>query len=264
MKISVVIPMYNSQETILQALGSILVQDFLPFEIIVINDGSSDGSEDIVSDFINAHPDLNIKLVSKVNEGVSKARNDAMKMASGDWIAFLDSDDIWLPQKLSSQIKVIQNNHHISFIGCTRNNEKITKFLWYTFSKITLITPKMLLLKNFFATPTVLFQKNIIDTVGYFDENQNHCEDANYWIRIASSGYDCFLLNESLVVTGGNKPHFGHIGLSSNLKQMAIGDRLNVILGYRLSVINVFGFFFLYFFSWLKYFRRIVIVKFLR
>lgn len=263
MLISVIIPVYNSEKTIKASIDSVLNQTYIgDLEIIIINDGSKDHSQKVIENLIKSNSSsTGIHLINKVNEGVSKARNTAMKLAKGDWIAFLDSDDVWVSNKIERQIKFIRENQDISFIGCNRNGEHFTNFFWFKFSHLTRISARMLLYKNFFATPTVMMKKNIIEKVGLFDENQNYCEDANYWIRIASAGFKCFLLNESNVITGDGKPHFGHIGLSSNLHEMAVGDLQNMKLGYRLKIVSLFEFCFLFCYSKMKYVRRILIVK---
>ena len=111
--ISVIIPMYNSKDTIKSAVESVLNQTYSePVEIIVINDGSKDGCEKIVEEIIlNNQTNRTIKLINKPNGGVSSARNRGIKEASGDWIAFLDSDDIWLPEKLQKQVNEIEKNY---------------------------------------------------------------------------------------------------------------------------------------------------------
>ncbi|WP_316826371.1 glycosyltransferase family A protein [Pedobacter miscanthi] len=263
MLISVVIPVYNSEKTIKVCIDSILNQTYTgAIEIIIINDGSKDNSQKIIEQIIesNVGP-MTIQLTNKINAGVSRARNTGMKLAKGDWIAFLDSDDEWASNKIERQMKFITENQDISFIGCNRNNEHFLRFFWIKFSHLTRITARMLLYKNFFATPTVMIKKNVMDNVGLFSENQDYCEDANYWIRIASAGFKCFLLNESLVTTGDGKPHFGHVGLSSNLGEMAIGDLQNMRLGYQLKVVKLLEFVFLFCYSRVKYIRRLLIVK---
>ena len=262
-KISVVIPMYNAAKTIERALNSIKDQTFkCYYQIIVVNDGSKDNSQEIVEKYIVDHPELNITLINQSNGGVSKARNIGMEMASCEWIAFLDSDDEWLPNKIERQWTVLSENKDISFLACNRNNEHFTNFLFFKFSHLTKINARMLLYKNFFPTPTVIMKNQIVNDVGFFSLEQNYCEDSNYWIRILAAEYNCYLLNESLVITGGNKSHFGEVGLSSNLNGMAKGDLLNMKLGYKLRIVGFLEFAFLYSYSIIKYLRRIIIVKF--
>jgi glycosyltransferase involved in cell wall biosynthesis len=260
MKISVIIPMYNSSKTIVSTLDSIKKQTILPFEVIIIDDGSMDESVAIVEDFIFNNSSLNIHLVKKANGGVSSARNIGIKIANGDWIALLDSDDVWLPNKLERQIQVLSENPKIDFLGTNRNGEHFDKILWKRIGFLTKISPKLLLVKFVFVVPTVIFRQKIISVVGYFDESQKYAEEGNYFIRIAQK-YNCFLLNESLVITGGGKPHFGHSGLSGNLKEMEKGELKNIKYALNLKVINTIEYYCLSFFSILKYVRRIAIYK---
>lgn len=260
MKISVVIPMYNSRNTILNTLNSVKNQTILPFEVVIIDDGSKDESATVVEDFISVNSALNIQLVKQKNRGVSSARNVGLKLAKGDWIALLDSDDEWLPTKLERQIQVLNENPTIDFLGTNRNGEYFDKILWKKLSVLTRISPKLLMVKFIFVVPTVIFRKKIVLDAGYFDETQKYAEEGNYFIRIAQK-YNCYLLNESLVVTGDGKAHFGHSGLSGNLKEMEKGELKNLKDALSLKIINHFQYSFLVLFSILKYFRRIAIVK---
>jgi len=98
MKISVVIPLYNKRETVLSALNSVLNQTVLPNEVIVVNDGSTDGSEQVFVELNHPH----VRLISQPNAGVSAARNRGIAEAKNEWIAFLDADDEWLPEFLET------------------------------------------------------------------------------------------------------------------------------------------------------------------
>ena len=247
MNISVVIPMYNSSKTILSTLNSVKTQTILPFEVLIIDDGSLDESATIVEDFISNNLTLNIHLVKKVNGGVSTARNAGIKLAQGDWIALLDSDDEWLPNKLERQIQVLSENPNIDFLGTNRNGESFSAVLWNKLEHLTKISAKLLLFKNYFSPPTIIFKKQIFFELGGFDENQRYAEEGNYFIRIAQR-YNCYLLDESLVITGGRKAHFGHSGLSGNLKQMELGELKNIKDSLNLNIINYFEYIFFFFF----------------
>lgn len=253
--------MYNSSKTILSTLNSVKTQTILPFEVLIIDDGSLDESATIVEDFISNNLTLNIQLVKKVNGGVSTARNAGIKLAQGDWIALLDSDDEWLPNKLERQIQVLSENPNIDFLGTNRNGESFSAVLWNKLEHLTKISAKLLLFKNYFSPPTIIFKKQIFFELGGFDENQRYAEEGNYFIRIAQR-YNCYLLDESLVITGGRKAHFGHSGLSGNLKQMELGELKNIKDSLNLNIINYFEYIFLIMFSLLKYVRRLLIVKF--
>lgn len=261
MIISVVIPMYNAEKTIIETLDSVKDQSVLPFEIIVVNDGSNDNSLNLVKKYIRENSFLKISLIDKANGGVSTARNKGIKVAKGDWIALLDSDDKWFPGKLERQIEVIKRNPQIDFLGASRNGEYFGNILWKKINLLTKISYKMLLVKFVFIVPTIIFKKSITETVGFFDENQRYAEEGIYFIRIAEK-FNCYLLNESLAFTGGGKNHFGDSGLSGNLKEMEKGELKNLKDLLDDKLINYLQYFGLVIFSVLKYIRRIIIVKF--
>ncbi len=116
--ISVIIPLYNAENTILAALDSVKNQEGnFDFEILVINDGSTDKSAEKVQQFIDENPQLNIQLIHQENKGVSSARNAGLRLAKGEWIAFLDSDDVWLSHKTKVMMKVLTKNSEIDFLA---------------------------------------------------------------------------------------------------------------------------------------------------
>lgn len=261
MKVSVIIPAYNSSKTILNTLLSVKKQNYDKIEVIVIDDGSLDNTAAIVEQFAEQNGDLNIVLIKKKNEGVSIARNIGLKRATGDLIAFLDSDDEWLEDKLKKQVKILEENKDIDLLGTCRNGE-IRKN-----TGVNLIEIKFtqLLFKMQFVTPTVIFRRYLLDdpSIGYFNETQKYCEDGDYFTRICYSKR-CFLLNESLVITGGGKAHFGESGLSSNLFSMEKGELSNFIRLFNQKKISLFIFLIIYVFSFLKFIRRLVIVAYRR
>lgn len=262
--ISVIIPVYNAEKTIFQALESVRNQSYKgDVEIIIVNDGSIDSSADIINNYVAIHSDLNIKVIDKINGGVSTARNAGMSIAKGQYIALLDSDDKWAPNKLERQIQVLSEHPEIDFLGTNRNGEFYKKVLWKKFSLLTKIPPKFLLVKNIFVIPTVIFKTEVVDGVGNFNEHQKHTEDGNFFLKVANK-YNCYLLNESLAITGDGKAHFGASGLSANIKEMEKGELKNMRAAYYMGIINWFEYAGLVIFSLLKYLRRVIIVKIFR
>jgi hypothetical protein len=154
----------------------------------------------------------------------------------------------------------LTQNPDIDFLGTNRNGEIFKRFLNIKFQLLTRITAKNLLYKMFFITPTVIFKKNILEDVGFFDENMRFAEDAEYFIRIAKRK-KCFLLNVSLVHTDIGKTHFGQNGLSSNLFKMHLGELSNLRRAYNDFVINFFEYSFVFIFLQLKFIRRALIIK---
>ena len=164
-KVSVVIPMYNAEGTIIRTIDSVLKQSYKVFEILIVNDGSTDNSKNIVEEYIkkNSYISVELKLFDQKNSGVSKARNFGMKASRGDYIALLDSDDEWDSTKIERQIFILETNPDIDFLGANRNHEKIERFYFKRFKKLTRISSRILLYKTFFVTPTVIFKRKIID-----------------------------------------------------------------------------------------------------
>lgn len=258
MLISVIIPMYNSEKTILKTLESVKNQtiDTECFEIIIINDGSSDNSEFLVKKFIAENTDLNITLINQPNKGVSAARNAGLKMAKGEYIALLDSDDEWLPEKTEKQIKFLnQEVENIDFISCNINSQKIF-FPYVVKNQIAKVTFKKLLIRNGIPVPSVIFKSKILQKVGYFDENQNFAEDHHYWLNV-SLNFSMYILNENLVIAGNGKRTFGVSGLSGNLFEMEKGFIYNLKSMLSQKKINFIEFIFYRIFYKAKFFLLI-------
>lgn len=258
--VSVIIPAYNAEQTIFKTLNSVFNQTFKDYEIIIINDGSTDNTLKILNDIKAENYGHDIKIISQSNGGVSSARNAGMRVAQGDFIALLDSDDVWLPEKLLVQLEVFRNDSDIVFVGTSINDVKFKHFLLKKFSRITRITLKNLLFKNFFQPSTVIFKKSILNDVGFFDENQRYAEEGNFFMRIAFE-YKCVLLNDCLLNYGDGKRGFGTYGLSANIKEMEKGELLNLKYAYKKLGINFILYSISVVFSILKYWRRIFIVK---
>jgi glycosyltransferase involved in cell wall biosynthesis len=257
LSISVILPLYNSENTIVNCIKSVLNQSYIgKVEVIVVNDGSKDNSRVIVENLIeNNTTNTNIRLVNKENGGVSSARNVGMKLAKGDWIALLDSDDEWFIDKLEKQVDFLSKNELCSFLGGLINqpSNKYNK-------KATQIYLSQLISKNYFQPSTVIFKREIIKEIGFFDETQNYAEEGNYFMRIANS-YTCFLMNEQVILYGQGKDGFGESGLSANLIEMEKGELRNLKFAYQNRYIGFFTYCFSIFFSVLKYLRRVLIVK---
>ena len=190
MHVSVIIPAYNRKHTLKRAIQSVYTQSLPPFEIIVVDDGSNDGTKKWVK---QKYPD--IKYIYQKNSGVSSARNKGIKIARGDWIALLDSDDEWLPNKLNEQINKIKLNLDVKILHSNeiwiRNGVRVNqmkkhkKFGGYIFEKcldMCRISPSSVMLK-----------KAIFDDIGTFDESLKVCEDYDLWLRITSKYPVCFL-----------------------------------------------------------------------
>ncbi|MCS6229733.1 glycosyltransferase family 2 protein [Shewanella baltica] len=261
--ISIIVPVYNSSSTIIQCLLSIVKQEsfFFDKEIVIINDGSTDNSEKLILDFIKEHEEQDIKYISKSNGGVSSARNLGIHTAKYEWVAFLDSDDIWLPNKLTTQFNTIESSaFNIDFLGCARNGE-VLSILGRKVNKLHKARVIELLVKMFPQTSTAVVKKSVILRVGCYDETMTHSEDGDLWIRICSIA-DFYYLPLSLVITGDGKPNFGASGLSANLPAMEKGVNQTLKRSFDNKMISLPIFVLLRLFYKTKYIRRILITKF--
>ena len=261
MKVSAIIPLYNAKDTIKSTIESVINQTYTdPIEVIVVNDGSTDDCEKIVEQMIlENQSNRSIKLINKSNGGVSSARNRGIKEATGEWIALLDSDDIWLPEKLEKQFKEIEKNSDIQFIGTNRNNE-IYPFFNKKKHHLYTLNAKEIIIKWYPHTSTTLIKKDLAINTGLYDEDRTHTEDGDFLLKIAMH-CNLYVLNEDLVYTGGGKRSFGQSGLSANMPKMYQGEILALKGTKKRKQINWFEYIFFYFWLTLKFFRRLFIVK---
>ncbi len=198
MKTSLIIPTYNRADFLKEALESVFNQKHLPDEIIVVDDGSTDHTPEIIKLF----PE--IIAIQQKNQGVSSARNTGLKIATGEWICFLDSDDLWKPEKLYIQLQVARKYPEI-FIFHTeevwmRNEKQVNQgkrhqksggWIFERCLKLCLISPS-----------SVMIRKSVFETVGHFDETLPACEDYDLWLR-STLHYPVHFIPEPLIIKRG-------------------------------------------------------------
>lgn len=197
MQVSVIIPTFNRAQTIARAVDSVLAQSDPAVELIVVDDGSTDDTRALLENRVG------VTLISQSNQGVSAARNAGIKAASGEWIAFLDSDDEWLPEKLKKQKQALW-----------RSQQKIchTDEIWIRNG--VRVNPKHKHKKPdgevFEASlplccvspSSIVLHRSVLDAVGVFDESLPACEDYDLWLRLFSR-YPVTLVDEPLLVKYG-------------------------------------------------------------
>lgn len=260
MQISVIIPMYNSKDVIIDALESVRNQTATEYilEVIVVNDGSTDGSDIIVKKYIDSEKvPYNIVLLNQQNQGVSAARNAGMKKAKGDWIALLDSDDEWMPNKIQRQVDVIKQNPQIDVFGANDRDGG----LWLIYKYVTMlhkISVCDMLIRSFPPTSTIIFRREIYDKLGGFDETKHYCEDQEYWHRIVGY-YNFYYMPECLTKYGHGKRSFGISGLSKNMQLIYENNIDNIQRLYDRRDVSYCMYVFFRAFHMLKNMRRQVI-----
>ncbi|MDB5228750.1 MAG: putative glycosyl transferase [Bacteroidota bacterium] len=194
--ISVLMPAYNSEKYIGEAINSLLSQTFSDFELIIINDGSKDNTHQVISDF----QDSRIKYFQNTeNSGLIFTRNKLIQLAACDYIAFLDSDDLAEPKRLEIEFKALKSNANLAFVSSSfhaiNENSEIIKSDWkYNLSPVEL--PVHFLFYNPIATSSVMIRKSFLPEK-IFREGYPVCEDYDLWTRIIQN-YDGNVLPEFL------------------------------------------------------------------
>lgn len=198
--ISVITPTYNRENLISRAIESVLNQTYKDFELIIVDDGSTDNTKEIVKSF--QEKDNRIVYIYQENRGLSSALNKGLSVASGKYIAFLESDDEWLPQKLEKQIYVLEHYSSVYLVSCWA-------FRVFSDTSIKLFkTHKGIIKKeqwcHFFETggiispSTIIIRKEVFNIVGFFDTNLKAVVDLDFYIRFVNN-FDIYFIPESLV-----------------------------------------------------------------
>ncbi len=200
---SVIVPTYNRENFLTTALKSVLDQTFKDFEVIIVDDGSTDRTKAI----IRGIEDNRIKYIYQKNHGVAHARNRGIEKSEGKFISFLDSDDKWVPQKLQ---RTFQDINEFSAISIFHTEE-----LWYKGGKLLNQRKKHKKPNGYvyqYALPlccisisTAVVKQSVFEDIGIFDETLPACEDYDFWLR-ATHKYEVKLIKESLTIKDGGRP----------------------------------------------------------
>lgn len=257
MEISTIIPCYNSQETILESVDSVVrecVNTSYSWELIIVDDGSVDNSMKIVEQYINESSyKSNIILIKQENGGAAVARNEGILVSRGKFIAFNDSDDRWLPGRLKIQIEYLRNNPNVMLVGGIYGTDNMSKIK--RLKQVTEITINDQILKNYFAPPTVLLRKSILDKAGLFNSQMRYAEEGFFFNNIVYYGKSV-LINNCFSEPITSKKRWGDNGLSGNIIKMEQGELFNIKSAYNLGYISWKMYVFSLCFSILKFFRR--------
>jgi glycosyltransferase involved in cell wall biosynthesis len=256
--ISVVIPCYNCSKTILRAVNSVSEQSLKPLEIILVDDYSYDNTLTILNNICDIYKKIcDIKIISlQANKGVSNARNAGWNLARGDYIAFLDADDSWHPQKLELQCFALTCNKHVFGCGTKHIISKDTINTYYCNTpRVSIVGFKELLWRNYFITSSVIIrnQKEF-----RFNINRRYMEDHLLWLEVAEAGYTWILIE--IPLSSHHKPDFGSSGLSGDLLKMEYSELANYCLLYQKHSFSFIKLVILLIWSILKFFRRVIIV----
>ncbi len=198
-EISVIIPTYNRGWILKEAIDSVLAQTFKDYELIVVDDGSDDNTAQILAGYGEK-----IRMIRQPNRGVSAARNQGIISSSGRFIALLDSDDLWLPEKLDRQISFFRKNPDAMIcqtqeiwirngrrVNPRKHHQKLSGMIFQSSLNLCLVSPS-----------AVMLRRDLLDVVGFFDESLPACEDYDLWLRV-SLKYPVYLIDEALIIKRG-------------------------------------------------------------
>ena len=261
--VSAIIPCYCCAKTIERAVLSVANQTVRPYELILVDDASSDHTLDILKVLKNKYGEW-IKIVElQKNVGAASARNAGWLVATQPYIAFLDSDDAWHPEKIKIQYQYMFNNPEIAISGHAfyeLSDSSVNDLNWpVIMQSVEKVTWWQLLLKNRFITPSVMLKKDIPFK---FSEGKRHVDDHLLWLEIVGAKMRAVKLNANLAAI--YKPMFGASGLSSNMWLMEKAELSNYRYLYMQKRLRFYQYLFLQSFSIAKFFRRLIVLHIAR
>lgn len=214
--ISVVVPAYSTRTTIAETIDSILAQTYKSYEIIVVDDGSPDN----LAEFITKKYGAAIQLIRQPNAGLAAARNSGIQAAKGSYVAFLDSDDAWLPQKLTQQVDSIKRHPDgaVFYTNCYfwESGKRTGQWTDQHHQKNGAIANDLLNRRVMIPVLTTVVKREALQAVGGFNAQLRQVEDYDLWLRLSTAGYCFYGLAEPLALYRINPQ-----GLSQNRLLMA-------------------------------------------
>jgi glycosyltransferase involved in cell wall biosynthesis len=205
--ISVIIPTYNRAHLLERTLGSVQAQTLAPAEIILVDDGSTDNTATLVQQHFS-----DCRYLHQSNQGVSSARNHGIRTAKGEWLAFLDSDDEWLPGKLAAQRGALESAPEIRVCHTeeiwVRNGRRVNPMKKHAKTGGHIFQHCLPLCA--ISPSSVMIHHSIFDEVGLFDESLPACEDYDLWLRVCARHAVQFIDTPQIVKYGGHEDQLSH------------------------------------------------------
>ena len=234
-KISIIIPTYNRAVMLMEAINSVLNQDYENWELIIVDNFSTDETDKLIGEL----SDVRIRYIKTPRTGsVAASRNLGISMATGNWVAFLDSDDLWAPTKLSTVIPIMELGYELIFHALIIMNEKNPKVRYRAPQRIRIKSPiyfNLLLNGNVISLSSVVLKKIYLDTIGGMNESKElyALEDYDAWLRISRLTENFFYIRKFLGsyrvhdsnISQGNNFAYVTRGLESHLKSLSRNQR---------------------------------------
>ncbi|MBU0972784.1 MAG: glycosyltransferase [Proteobacteria bacterium] len=228
-QVSVILPTFNRAWTLKNAIDSVLAQDYGPIEIIVIDDGSTDNTREVLEGYGNK-----IQVLAQTNKGVSAARNLGIKRSCGEFVALLDSDDAWKPDKISCQVDFFEQNPEALIcqteeiwirngkrVNPKRKHKKVSGMIFEPSLHLCLVSPS-----------AVMMRRQLFELKGYFNETFPVCEDYDLWLRILAD-YPIFLVDRPCTIKYGG--HGDQLSSFHSQDKYRIISMVHLIQGKKLS-----------------------------
>ncbi len=223
-KVDIIIPVFNAEKTIANALDSIRNQSFSSWECIIVNDGSTDNTSAIISGY--QEKDSRFKIINIDHSGIVKALNSALENTTADFIARMDSDDISFSKRLEKQVDFLLNNQNIDAVSClvehNASDPNQKGFANYVDWTNQIITPEEHFTNRFIESPvvhpTVMFRKNLIEKYGIYSDSQNWPEDYELWLRWMQSGVKFSKIPEKLFLWNDRTDRLSRTHKSCNIE----------------------------------------------
>lgn len=201
--VSVIVPTFNRRNFLQKAVESVLAQTFPDFELLIVDDGSTDSTERYCAGLLDAR----IRYFRQENRGVSAARNHGIREARSDWIAFLDSDDLWQPQKLEAQLDAVgaSPQHQVAYtdeiwirrgrrVNPKKKHDKYGGWIYERCLPLCIISPS-----------SALLSRKVLKRCGLFDTRFPVCEDYDLWLRVSATFPILFLQQPLIIKVGGHE-----------------------------------------------------------
>lgn len=201
MTISVIIPAYKAANTIGRALASVAAQTLKPDEVIVVDDGSEDGTFEAAQAFRERMEGIDLKVINQQNQGAGAARNRAIGKATGEWLAFLDADDEWLPGKLAASMKSIETHSPtLTAHNYTAVDNGVETLVDCAARFREMADPyRGLYRKGFLATSTVMARRDAVLASGGFDETLATAQDFDLWLKVLKESDRAFRVEDDVL-----------------------------------------------------------------
>ncbi len=218
--VSIVIPTYNREHCIGTALDSVMAQTFSDYEIVVIDDGSTDKTDRLVRTYGDR-----VRYHYQDNKGIAGARNAGILKSSGAFIAFLDSDDYWVSRKLERQMAMFEQHAEYGLVASQCSSVRLDgSFKHKNRPGASGWMLQELFRKNFIRTSSAVIRREVFDAVGLFDEQLKECEEYDLWLRIAAH-YQVGFINEALAVYVDNPDGVSTDSLAGRLFRLQVLEK---------------------------------------